>query len=324
MDIFKICLWIITVCLLIGAFIPLLREQIWWLRAWTYARLQKFCIAIVLGLLYFGMFGLETWADGLVAAALLIVIVVTLRDILPFTALGQKQVEKITARDPSREIKLFVGNVLMDNDDHARLTKQIDALDPDIIFLVETNSDWRGYLREIEARYPHHWLLPLEDYNGMLLYSKFPLHNITELRRVQDHIPSVRLDFTLPDGRDVTFHGVHPRPPRPEDDTKKLDKELLIIADEIQDADGPLIVTGDLNDVGWSSTTKRFLDVSGLRDPRRGRGLYNTFNAKNPLVRWPLDHVFISDTFELVEMRRLDGFGSDHFPIYIHLSLRAD
>ncbi len=51
--------------------------------------------------------------------------------------------------------------------------------------------------------------------------------------------------------------------------------------------------------------------------------MYNTFNAKNPLLRWPLDHVFHSDHFKLVRMEKGPAWGSDHFPIFIELGLES-
>jgi endonuclease/exonuclease/phosphatase family metal-dependent hydrolase len=85
-----------------------------------------------------------------------------------------------------------------------------------------------------------------------------------------------------------------------------------------------VVVFGDLNDVAWSHTTRLFQKTSRLLDPRKGRGFFSTFHARWPGLRWPLDHVFFSDHFRLVTMRRLEYVGSDHFPVHLVLSLEPD
>ena len=86
---------------------------------------------------------------------------------------------------------------------------------------------------------------------------------------------------------------------------------------EIAQAERPALVAGDLNDVAWSHTSRLFRRIARMLDPRVGRGLYNTFHARYWFLRWPLDHLFISNTFLVRRLQRLPAFGSDHFPIFI-------
>ena len=312
-------LW--AIALIIGAFIPYMREQTWWLRAWTYARLQMFVMCSLSALLFLFLPGLESLFDKTIWALLIFSALGCIKDVLPFTTLGYKHTPDHQSGEVHIPLRLMVGNVLMENTDYEDYLSQIKRVSPDILFLVETNDVWRDKLSELEDVYPYTYMLPLADFNGMLFYSRYPILNVQERYLVQDHIPSLTFDLDVGHTEPMRFYGVHPRPPRPEDDTADLDKELSFIANECGHLGAPVIVTGDLNDVGWSSTTKKFLRVSGLLDPRHGRGLYNSYNAKNPIVRWPLDHVFHSKHFSLIDMEKLKSCGSDHFPLLIHFAL---
>jgi hypothetical protein len=100
------------------------------------------------------------------------------------------------------------------------------------------------------------------------------------------------------------------------------DAEVVVLGREIdeQTEHRPTLIAGDFNDVAWSHTTDLFIKLSGLLDPRKGRGLFNTFHADYPLFRFPLDHVFHSNDFRLVALEVLGYVGSDHFPVLPELS----
>nr|MDQ3102192.1 endonuclease [Bacteroidota bacterium] len=40
--------------------------------------------------------------------------------------------------------------------------------------------------------------------------------------------------------------------------------------------------------------------------------------------RYPLDHLFHSDHFTVIDIQRQEFFGSDHFPIYVELNLEPE
>lgn len=309
--------------LIIGAMIPFMREQTWWLRAWTYARLQMLCLCTLTAIILYVSPApwFDTLLDNAIIGALILAAISCVWDVVPFTQLSPKQTRDHKQGENHTPICLMVGNVLMENDATQAYLDQIKQVNPDVLFLVETNDFWKQALSELEGIYPYRHLLPLPDFNGMLFYSRHPIIDVKERYLVQDHIPSLTIDLDVGHAEPLRLYGIHPRPPRPQDDTSDLDKELSFVANEVGHLHIPVIVTGDLNDVGWSSTTKKFLRISALLDPRHGRGLYNSYNAKNPIVRWPLDHVFHSRHFSLIDMKRLAPCGSDHFPILIKLAL---
>lgn len=67
-----------------------------------------------------------------------------------------------------------------------------------------------------------------------------------------------------------------------------------------------------------------FQKISGLLDPRIGRGLYSTFHAHWRFLRWPVDHVFFEKSFLLSDLVVLPNVGSDHFPLYVALCFQPE
>ncbi|WP_111412100.1 endonuclease/exonuclease/phosphatase family protein [Billgrantia lactosivorans] len=296
----------------------------WWIRACEFPRMQLAFLAVITALLSLPLE--PPWRWSLLASSLLVV-ALQARFILPWTRLWPVQVQAAEPGQAKRCITLLIANVLTPNRQAARFVEIVRQHDPDLILTLESDAWWQERLDEsLEPHWPHAVKVPLDNLYGMHLYSRLPLDSPRVEWLIQDDIPSIHTQVTLESGDRLIFHALHPRPPAPNESEESLwrDAELLLVGRKIHRHPVPTIVAGDLNDVAWSRTTRLFCRISGMLDPRRGRGRYSTFHARYPLLRWPLDHVFTSEHFTLKSLKVLPAFGSDHFPILATLCFRPD
>lgn len=311
------------VCLLMVAFtgLALIETDEWWIRVLDFPRLQISAV-LVLALLIYWFLSSRGIAASLIIGASLLSLVWQVWLIAPYTALWKRQMISADGCEPQGRVRFLIANVFQGNRKASSLLSLVRKADPDVILLTEMDKQWERDVASLKASYPATVLEPLSNTYGIGLYSRLVLRDAQVRYLVEDDIPSIRATITLRDGSDFTMWGVHPAPPRPNSDTGQRDAELLLVAKDVAAAAGPSVVAGDLNDVAWSSTTTLFQKVSGLLDPRIGRGLYATFNANWPLLRWPLDHLFASKEWTLGEFQTLNDIGSDHFPILVELCHR--
>ncbi|MCK7543151.1 endonuclease/exonuclease/phosphatase family protein [Marinobacter bryozoorum] len=292
----------------------------WWVRACEFPRVQIATLALILA-------GLSPLAGGWslwVLLASLVVLVLQVYRILPWTRIWPLQVQPAETDQEERCFTLMVANVLTPNRDSEGLIRQVREHQPDLLLTLESDQWWGDQLDEAFGDWPCIIRIPLDNLYGMHLYSRLPLEEAEVKYLIQDDIPSIHGWLKLPDNHRVRFHALHPRPPAPSESEESLwrDAELLLVGQEIHESGLPSVVAGDLNDVAWSRTTRLFCKVSGMLDPRRGRGMFSTFHAGRWYLRWPLDHVFTSEHFTVSNIRRLGYFGSDHFPILVTLCYR--
>lgn len=308
---------------IIGTFLPLLTLEEWYIRVFDYPRMQLFGLAIVTFILYLWLAPKHRYRDKFLLTLLGTAILFQGANIFPYTFLAPQQVDEAKeSKATDTVLSIMVTNVYMDNEEYNRLIDLTREKDPDMLLLLESDMKWQKALQPLTKDYPHRVEIPLDNTYGMHLYSRLPLRQQKVSYLLDEDIPSIKTFVQLRNGMWVELHAVHPKPPVPTEDpnSKKRDAEIVMVARDIANSKHPVIVAGDFNDVAWSRTTELFQEVSGLLDPRLGRGFYNTYNANYPLLRWPLDHIFHSDHFKLVTMERLPDIGSDHFPIYISLS----
>lgn len=304
---------------------PYSKIKHWAVRIWDFPRVQITTCAIILLALSVCVDAESLPLFNTFRALVFICLIDQLRHILPFTPASKPELSHSQNPQDDATVSLLISNVLMTNRDSSPLISLIKEYKPDIVLTLETDQWWGKQLEQLRHDYPYSYCRPQDNLYGIHLYSSLPMQNVEIKCLVQEDIPSIHGSFTLKNGKDVKFHFLHPAPPSPteNEESTQRDTELLLTGKSIDITQDAYVVAGDLNDVAWSRSTRKFKKYSGLLDPRVGRGFFNTFNAKHPLFRWPLDHVFVSNHFKLVHLARLSHVGSDHFPIFIRIEYRT-
>ena len=321
----KIAWSVLSTLIIVAIWLPLSHSDWWYVRMFDFPRLQ---LLFLVGLL--AAWGLwryrQTPAGRIWLVALLISTGFLVTRILPYTPLYPKEMLSATSTDPTRRVRLYNVNVLQDNRDYAATLAQVRAHDPDIVSLLETDRDWVKAVEGLRTEYPYYHEVPYPNFYGLAVYSRLPWRDVRVHELVDDSIPSLYATVQLPSGDEFDLYVIHPTPPSPTENVKSTerDAELLMVADTVKRRNRPAIVMGDLNDVAWSHSSRLFKRMSGLLDPRIGRGAYNTFITNNVLLRWPLDYIFPSDDFTLHRIERLPDVGSDHFPILAELQFQPE
>jgi len=314
-----------TAVLVLVSVLPLVPKGWWPVRAWEFPRLQIVSACVVaVGLVALAPLSVPE-SVGL-AACLLGVVAWQTPHVLPYTRFRSRQVEGTD----EAEVRLLISNLDYRNDRKRDVAGMIREIAPDVLLLVEIDEAWRTGLEDIRSDFAHH----VEDVEplglGLALWSNLPIRGDTPIRHlVSERRPSIHVDLDTSDGRSIRFVGVHPTPPGLDRrkgegryDSRIRDAEIVRVARHVaDDADSTWVVAGDFNDVAWSPTTRLFEKISGLGDPRRGRALLNTFHARHPLLRFPLDHVFMSPGCRIASIRRVRAPGSDHFALLVEFRL---
>ncbi len=326
MEFLQIVFWILTTALCLffisGHLLNLTKIQHWYVRGWDFPRPQVTIFVLMTASLHCIAAWPLGWFDLVLLLGLTWQFVYQIARIIPFTFLWKAQVKRAAHHDSDRSLRLLICNVERENECYQDVIDVVERVKPDLALFVEVDEVWAGKLDQLN--FPSKLTQSQENHYGMMFLSQLEIESSEYRFVVQEDVPSLKAIIKLKNGQRVLFYGLHPRPPEPINDQDAIprDAELLQVGKEIgdrEDKELPVIVAGDLNDVAWSESNDLFLKISELLDPRVGRGRYSSWNAKSLVWRFPLDHIFHSEHFELIEMRVLNYVGSDHFPVIIDL-----
>lgn len=310
--------------LLIATLLPLFPVGAWTVRLFDFPRAQ-IAVLILLVLAWLCVWGVAGgWSPerSLLSAACVAMLLWQVSHIVPYMQVWPDEIP--TACEPTGDpLTLAVANVEFKNSQHEQVLQQAESLKADLLLVIEVSEPWDDALRALDQHYAHRKGVVRGEGLGMVLWSNLPAIKSEVRYLVSERRASIWAEYRLPDGRPLRFVGVHPTPPGLEQhngdgryDSRIRDAELMLVAKEIAESPDDLwVVTGDFNDVAWSHTTRLFKRMSGLQDPRVGRGLYNTYHAAYPGLRFPIDHVFLTPAARMLAMDRFRPAGSDHLGI---------
>ncbi len=292
----------------------------WWIRMWDFPRVQILAVAVALAVAVFALGHPRRWPMVLLLGA---AAAWQLYRIFPYTPLAAPEVAIVETANVDNKFcfSTLSLNVYQYNRDYARTERLIAREKPDILVLLETDQRWADALNQPLKAYSSVTALPLDNTYGIIVATRLPVRRSAVEILTEPGTPSVFAIVETRGGTPFQLVALHPRPPHPGQDTDERNAELAIAARRAARTPGPTVALGDFNDVAWSHTSRLFKRIGRYLDPRVGRGPYPTFPADWPLLRWPLDHVFITPGFIVRSIRVLEDIGSDHLPVAADLCL---
>lgn len=217
---------------------------------------------------------------------------------------------------------VLYANVHVSGTDYAALLKVIERENPDVVALLEPDERWLAELG-LSRRYLYRVEHPREDPFGLALYSRFPVKGPLVDNLGSGLPPLILQRLEVLPGREVTFGLVHAQPPI--DSSAFWSNKYLLrrLATMLRHLPGNFVIAGDFNATPFSFLYRRFVRWTGLQNSGWGHGLYRSWNARNPLQRFTVDHIFHRGALGVLSFKRLEDVGSDHYPFLVEYAVTA-
>jgi endonuclease/exonuclease/phosphatase (EEP) superfamily protein YafD len=316
---------VLSTILFLASLLPLSNNTHWIFRAAEFGKVQLLIMQIflvILGFLFIDKKDGLFWVFSLLTLLCVIHHLINLFEFTPLYKVRQKKRCNVS----SQKVSILSANVFQENTQYIRFVSLIQKYKPDIFITMESNQDWEKALFVFENDYPYRIKVPLENTYGMHLYSRLKIKGSTVHYFVADDLPSIEAKIETKDRYTFTLFAIHPPPPSPTEEvnSKERDGELLSVAKKVRANANSSLVVGDFNNVAWSRSSKLFRKTSQMIDGRIGRGFITTFHAEYWLLRYPIDLMFHTADIFVTELRRLEYFGSDHFPLLVEFFINTE
>ena len=210
-------------------------------------------------------------------------------------------------------LRLVSANLLYSNLDFDRVSQGLLDLEADVMVLCEVTEDARRHLRGLESAFPH--VLDTcspDNLYGIVILSRVPIAERSK-GIGEDLLPRhLAADLAI-DGRSISLVAIHPTNPLRLSHSHRIPAEFDAVTDLVRAALDDVILIGDCNAAGWSSYLRTLERKTGLANDGKVRPSWPVWLP--PLVRLPLDHVWVRGRTTLLRAGLGPRLGSDHLPL---------
>lgn len=226
------------------------------------------------------------------------------------------------AESAADEITVYTANVLSGVGRQSDIAEAILRADPDVFVLQEVTWEFVEPLRDNPslAQYQYRTDDTPSAGHGKLVWSRWPIADVTVDRIAESELINARI--AGPTG-EFTVTAVHTLAPVLPENVPIWQTQLAQLTTVDQEA--PRLMAGDFNATTDHRPFRRLLD-SGWTDvhDRKGCGFDTTWpiDGQLPFAVYRLDHVLVSDHFEVLGVRLGEPGGSDHLPVIASIRLR--
>lgn len=302
-----------------------LQFSLFFAKAWWFLELfthyYVYYAWLSLFLLLFSLFS-QSWKTCLVFSVLLSISLGHLSPYLSF----QKPIVSATINEeyasPTESIKILSLNFHYKNHNFDAFVEFLQKENPDLFVIHEAGKQWKEGLQRFVSVYPYYYLTEDTGIHGTFMASKVP-GTFSEIPLGTTFALEFNLE-TFKENESLTVLGVHPSAPLSSWEAKQRNAQLEVLTVYVQGKgkrNENLVVMGDFNATPWSPYIKDFSRESKLVDVRRGRGIFPTWHAHNPLFQLPIDLAFLSQELDILNFYSGSSLDSDHRPIVLELSL---
>ena len=220
----------------------------------------------------------------------------------------------LTAHDSATEttstdqsIKVLSANTNFKNSDLQALKELINSEQPDIVVLLELSHGQARQLADLKD-YPFQQINPDDSPFGIGLLSKLPFSSVTvdfNWRGSSLKIPTIKIVAEW-NAQLINVVAFHPMPPIAPEFHLARNKKIQEIVEKSKQSGLPTIIAGDFNATPWSSA---FAPIEYMR----ATGLQSTWPTR--YFGLSVDHVLVSDHWQVKQSRVGPDIGSDHLPV---------